>query len=52
MRIRKTRNVSLTPDLEGLVDCEVVHPALWLLDEQERRGGGELKSNQGDTDAR
>ena len=48
MRTRKTRNVSLTPELEALVDSkvasgryrsasEVVRAALRLLDERERR---------------
>ena len=48
MRIRKTRNVSLTPELEALVDrkvasgryrsaSEVVRAALRLLDEREQR---------------
>ncbi len=48
MAIRKTRNVSLTPELEALVDSkvasgryrsasEVVRAALRLLDERERR---------------
>lgn len=47
MTIRKTRNVSLTPELEALVDrkvasgryrsaSEVVRAALRLLDERER----------------
>jgi antitoxin ParD1/3/4 len=47
MAIRKTRNVSLTPELEALVDSkvasgryrsasEVVRAALRLLDERER----------------
>ncbi len=47
MRTRKTRNVSLTPELEALVDSkvasgryrtasEVVRAALRLLDERER----------------
>jgi Arc/MetJ-type ribon-helix-helix transcriptional regulator len=37
MRTHKTRNVSLTPELEALVDSKVVRAALWLLDERERR---------------
>jgi len=48
VRTRKTRNVSLTPELEALVDrevasgryrsaSEVVRAALRLLDERERR---------------
>ena len=48
MRIRKTRNVSLTPELEALVDRKVasgryrsasvvVRAALRLLDEREQR---------------
>ncbi len=48
MPIRKTRNVSLTPELEALVDSkvasgryrsasEVVRAALRLLEERERR---------------
>jgi antitoxin ParD1/3/4 len=48
MAIRKTRNVSLTPELEALVDSkvasgryrsasEVVRAALRLLEERERR---------------
>ncbi len=48
MAVRKTRNVSLTPELEALVDSkvasgryrsasEVVRAALRLLDERERR---------------
>ena len=48
MRTRKTRNVSLTPELEALVDSkvasgryrsasEVVRAALRLLDERDRR---------------
>nr|WP_114946137.1 type II toxin-antitoxin system ParD family antitoxin [Microvirga calopogonii] len=48
MRIRKIRNVSLTPELEAFLDnkvtagryrsaSEVVHATLRLLDERERR---------------
>ncbi len=48
MTIRKTRNVSLTPELESLIDSkvasgryrsasEVVRAALRLLDERERQ---------------
>jgi antitoxin ParD1/3/4 len=48
MRTRRTRNVSLTPELEALVDSkvasgryrsasEVMRAALRLLDERERR---------------
>ncbi len=51
MPIRKTRNVSLTPELEAFVDgrvasgryrsaSEVVRAALRLLDEDERRREG------------
>ncbi len=55
MAIRKTRNVSLTPELEALVDSkvasgryrsasEVVRAALRLLDERERRVGSSTKN--------
>jgi antitoxin ParD1/3/4 len=55
MAIRKTRNVSLTPELEALVDSkvasgryrsasEVVRAALRLLDERERRLGSSSKN--------
>jgi antitoxin ParD1/3/4 len=51
MPIRKTRNVSLTPELEAFVDdrvacgryrsaSEVVRAGLRLLEEDERRRGG------------
>jgi antitoxin ParD1/3/4 len=64
MRTRKTRNVSLTPELETLVDSkvasgryrsasEVVRAALRLLDERERERSMErrLRSPQGIPDA-
>ncbi|MBM1174967.1 type II toxin-antitoxin system ParD family antitoxin [Microvirga arabica] len=55
MAIRKTRNVSLTPELESLVDSkvasgryrsasEVVRAALRLLDERERLLGSTSKN--------
>lgn len=57
MRTRKTRNVSLTPELEALVDSkvasgryrsasEVVRAALRLLDERERRAERRLRPAQ------
>jgi antitoxin ParD1/3/4 len=63
MKIRKTRNVSLTPELEALVDrkvasgryrsaSEVVRAALRLLDERERRTEQRLRSSQETSDAR
>ena len=63
MRTRKTRNVSLTPELEALVDSkvasgryrsasEVVRAALRLLDEQERRRERKLQPAEGIPDAR
>jgi antitoxin ParD1/3/4 len=63
MRTRKTRNVSLTPELETLVDSkvasgryrsasEVVRAALRLLDERERSMERRLRSPQGIPDAR
>jgi len=63
MRTRKTRNVSLTPELEALVDrkvasgryrsaSEVVRAALRLLDERERRVERKLQTPQGFPDAR
>jgi antitoxin ParD1/3/4 len=63
MRIRKTRNVSLTPELEALVDSkvasgryrsasEVVRAALRLLDERERRMERKLLSVRVPSDAR
>jgi antitoxin ParD1/3/4 len=63
MKIRKTRNVSLTPELEALVDSkvasgryrsasEVVRAALRLLDERERRMEQKLQSSQESSDAR
>jgi antitoxin ParD1/3/4 len=63
MRTRKTRNVSLTPELETLVDSkvasgryrsasEVVRAALRLLDERERSMERRLRSPQGISDAR
>jgi antitoxin ParD1/3/4 len=63
MRTRKTRNVSLTPELETLVDSkvasgryrsasEVVRAALRLLDERERSLERRLRSPQGIPDAR
>ena len=56
MRTRKTRNVSLTPELEALVDSkvasrryrsasEVVRAALRLLDERERRMERKLQTS-------
>ena len=56
MAIRKTRNVSLTPELEALDDSkvasgryrsasEVVRAALRLLDERERRIGANPKTS-------
>jgi antitoxin ParD1/3/4 len=63
MRTRKTRNVSLTPELETLVDSkvasgryrsasEVVRAALRLLDERERSLERRLRSPLGIPDAR
>jgi antitoxin ParD1/3/4 len=63
MRTRKTRNVSLTPELEALVDrkvasgryrsaSEVVRAALRLLDERERRMERRLQSAGEPPDAR
>jgi antitoxin ParD1/3/4 len=63
MRTRKTRNVSLTPELETLVDSkvasgryrsasEVVRAALRLLDERERRMERRLQSAGEPPDAR
>jgi antitoxin ParD1/3/4 len=63
MRTRKTRNVSLTPELEAFVDgkvasgryrsaSEVVRAALRLLDERERRTERRLQSAQEAPDAR
>ena len=57
MRTRRTRNVSLTPELEDLVDrkvasgryrsaSEVVRAALRLLDERERRMERRLRPAQ------
>ena len=62
MRTRKTRNVSLTPELEALVDSkvasgryrsasEVVRAALRLLDERERRMERKPQTSQGPLDA-
>jgi len=56
MRTRKTRNVSLTPELEALVDSkvasgryrsasEVVRAALRLLDERDRRMERKLRTS-------
>ena len=63
MRTRKTRNVSLTPELEALVDSkvasgryrsasEVVRAALRLLDERERRMERRLQPARAFPDAR
>jgi antitoxin ParD1/3/4 len=63
MRIRKTRNVSLTPELEALVDSkvasgryrsasEVVRAALRLLDERERHMERRLQTAREPPDAR
>jgi antitoxin ParD1/3/4 len=63
MRTRKTRNVSLTPELEALVDSqvasgryrsasEVVRAALRLLDEQERRRERRMQPAERIPDAR
>jgi antitoxin ParD1/3/4 len=63
MRTRKTRNVSLTPELEALVDSkvasgryrsasEVVRAALRLLDERERRTERRLQPAQDRPDVR
>jgi antitoxin ParD1/3/4 len=63
MRTRKTRNVSLTPELEALVDSkvasgryrsasEVVRAALRLLDERERRTERRLQTTRELPDAR
>jgi antitoxin ParD1/3/4 len=57
MRARKTRNVSLTPELEALIDSkvasgryrsasEVVRAALRLLDERERRMERKLQTSR------
>jgi antitoxin ParD1/3/4 len=57
MRIRRTRNVSLTPELEAFVDrkvasgryrsaSEVVRAALRLLDEREQRLERSLPSSR------
>ena len=63
MRTRKTRNVSLTPELEALVDSkvssgryrsasEVVRAALRLLDERERETARWLQPVQDPPDER
>ena len=63
MKTRKTRNVSLTPELEALVDSkvasgryrsasEVVRAALRLLDERERRMERRLQPSRESPDAR
>jgi antitoxin ParD1/3/4 len=63
MRTRKTRNVSLTPEREALVDSkvasgryrsasEVARAALRLLDEQERRMERRLQSSEVISDGR
>jgi len=63
MKTRKTRNVSLTPELQALVDSkvasgryrsasEVVRAALRLLDERERRMERRLQSSLETSDAR
>ena len=63
MRTRKTRNVSLTPELEALVDSkvasgryrsasEVVRAALRLLDERERRMERKLQTSRDHLGAR
>jgi antitoxin ParD1/3/4 len=63
MKTRKTRNVSLTPELEALVDSkvasgryrsasEVVRAALRLLDERERRMERRLRSSRETPDGR
>ncbi|WP_262029262.1 type II toxin-antitoxin system ParD family antitoxin [Microvirga sp. Mcv34] len=63
MRIRKTRNVSLTPELEAFLDSkvtsgryrsasEVVRAALRLLDERERRTERRLQPAQDPPDGR
>ena len=57
MRARKTRNVSLTPELEALIDSkvasgryrsasEVVRAALRLLDERERHMERKLQTSR------
>jgi len=62
MRARKTRNVSLTLELEALVDSkvasgryrsasEVVRAALRLLDERERHMERRWQTTQGPPDA-
>jgi len=63
MKTRKTRNVSLTPELEALVDSkvasgryrsasEVVRAALRLLEERERRMERRLQHPRESLDAR
>ena len=63
MRTRKTRNVSLTPELEALVDSkvvsgryrsasEVVRAALRLLDKRERRMERKLQTSPDQLHAR
>jgi antitoxin ParD1/3/4 len=63
MRARKTRNVSLTPELEALIDSkvasgryrsasEVVRAALRLLDERERRMERKLQTSRDHLGAR
>jgi len=52
MRICKIRHVSLTPELEALVDCKVVRAAVRLLDEREQRMDREPKPTRGATGAR
>lgn len=63
MRTRKTRNVSLTPELEAFVDSkvasgryrsasEVVRAALRLLDERERRIERKLQTSPDQLHAR
>jgi antitoxin ParD1/3/4 len=63
VRTRKTRNVSLTPELEALVDSkvasgryrsasEVVRAALRLLDERERRMERKLQTSSDPLHAR
>jgi len=63
MTVRKTRNVSLTPELETFVDAtvasgryrsasEVVRAALRLLEKQERRVERETKVSAEAADAR
>ena len=60
-RTRKTRNVSLTPEIEAFIDgrvttgryrsaSEVVRAALRLLEEDERRREASRRSRMAETD--